>query len=162
MPAADREARYRALGAERPSEEPSAQARDLLGGKGLPYRRSGDLLFLHALPTEGGRPLLTGKVGGEVTLEEGHRAARRAAINALATAREALGSLDVIDKIVQLTGFIASAPGFTDQPRVLNGATDLFVEVLGSDGEHNRAAIGCVSLPGDVPVELVVTIQVRS
>lgn len=158
----DNEARYLALGTEVPQGELSTEDSVRLGGTGLPYRQSDDLLFVQALPTEAGRPIFKGKLGGEVTLEQGNRAARKSAINALAIARTALGSLDRIDYIAQLTGFIASVPGFTDQPKVLNGATELFVEVLGSDGEHNRAAIGCVSLPGDSPVQVVVTIKLRS
>lgn len=160
----DKDAKYLALGPELPKGRRFSFYEDLetLGGKGLPFREAGDLLFVQALPTEDGRPAFTGKVGGELTLEQGNRAARRAAINALATVREALGSLERIDYIAQLTGFIASTAGFTDQPKVLNGATELFVSILGPQGEHTRAAIGCVCLPGDVPVQLVLTVKRKS
>ncbi len=104
---------------------------------------------------------MTGRVGVELAVEQGYLAARKAAIYALAMARDAVGSLDQIDHVVQMTGFIASAPGFTDQPRVLNGATEVLVEILGEDGQHTRGAIGCVSLPGDAPVQLLLVLKVR-
>lgn len=159
----DKDSVYLALGSELPRGKRLPFYEDVEGmeGKGLPFRQSGDLLFVQSLPTEGGRPIFKGKVGAELTLEEGKKAARKAAINALATVREALGSLNKIDYVVQLNGFIASAPGFIDQPKVLNGATELFMEVLGKDGEHTRAAIGCVCLPGDAPVQLLVKFKTK-
>lgn len=158
----DKESRFMALGAELPATPPSAVYEDLDGfaGRGLPYRQSGELLIVHALPTANGRLTARGRVGVELSVEEGYRAARQAGINVLATARVALGSLNRVDQVLQLTGFIATPPGFTEQPRVLNGATDVLVEVLGEDGGHTRGAIGCMSLPGDAPVQLVVMLRV--
>jgi hypothetical protein len=158
----DKDSRFMALGPELPAAPPSAVYEDLDGfaGRGLPFRQSGELLIVHALPTEGGRLTARGRVGVELSVEEGYRAARRAAINVLATARGALGSLNRIDQVLQLTGFIASPPGFTEQPRVLNGATDVLVEVLGEDGGHTRGAIGCMSLPGGAPVQLLAMLRV--
>ena len=158
----DNETRFLALGPELPAAPPSLLYEDLDGfeGRGLPYRRSGELLIVHALPTDRGRLTAQGRVGSELSVEEGYRAARRAAINLLATVRGALGSLNRVEEVLQLTGFIASPPGFTEQPRVLNGATDALVEVLGEAGGHTRGAIGCVSLPGNAPVQLVAMLKI--
>jgi hypothetical protein len=158
----DKESRFMALGEELPATPAPAVYEDLDGfaGRGLPFRQSGELLIVHALPTAGGRLTARGRVGVELSVDEGYRAARRAAINLLATTRSALGSLNRVAQVLQLTGFIASPPGFTEQPRVLNGATDLLVEVLGEDGGHTRGAIGCVSLPGDAPVQIVAMLRV--
>jgi enamine deaminase RidA (YjgF/YER057c/UK114 family) len=158
----DKDSRFMALGPELPSAPLSAVYEDLDGfaGRGLPFQRSGELLIVHALPTVGGRLTARGRVGVELSVEDGYRAARQAGINVLATARAALGSLNRIDQVLQLTGFIATPPGFTDQPRVLNGATDVLVEVLGEDGGHTRGAIGCMSLPGDAPVQLLAMLRV--
>lgn len=159
----DKDSRFMALGPELPPAPPSAVYEDLDGfaGRGLPFRRSGELLIVHALPTVGGRLTARGRVGVELSVEDGYRAARQAGINVLAIARAALGSLNQVDQVLQLTGFIATPPGFTEQPRVLNGATDVLVEVLGEDGGHTRGAIGCMSLPGAAPVQLVAMLRVR-
>jgi hypothetical protein len=158
----DKDDRFAALGPELPPPPPPAVYEDLDGfeGRGLPFRQSGELLIVHALPTAGGRLTARGRVGAELSVEEGYRAARQAGINVQATARSALGSLNRVEQVLQLTGFIASPPGFTDQPRVLNGATDVLVEVLGEDGGHTRGAIGCTSLPGGAPVQLLAMLRV--
>ena len=101
-----------------------------------------------------------GKLGAEVSVEEGHAAARRCALQALAALEEALGDLDRIERIVQVVVYVASADGFTDQPKVANGASDLLIEVLGEAGRHARAAIGVAGLPLGGPVEVAVTAQV--
>jgi enamine deaminase RidA (YjgF/YER057c/UK114 family) len=102
-----------------------------------------------------------GKLGGAVSVEDGQAAARRCALQALAALKEALGDLDRIERIVQVTVFVASAEGFTEQPKVANGASDLLVEVFGDAGRHARAAVGVAELPLGGPVEVAVTAQVR-
>jgi enamine deaminase RidA (YjgF/YER057c/UK114 family) len=101
-----------------------------------------------------GVPMYPGKVGDAVSVEQGAEAARRCALQALAALRAALGSLDLVTGIAQLSVFVASAPGFTDQPKVANGASDLLVEIFGEAGKHSRAAVGVSELPLGVPVEL--------
>jgi enamine deaminase RidA (YjgF/YER057c/UK114 family) len=121
----------------------------------VPVVVSGDLAFVSGqTPSSEGKPLFTGHVGAEVTVEEAQRAAARCALQALSALREALGDLDRIRRIVSVSVFVASAPGFTEQPRAANGASDLLVEVLGEPGRHSRAAIGVSELPLGVPVEV--------
>jgi enamine deaminase RidA (YjgF/YER057c/UK114 family) len=121
----------------------------------VPVRIAGELAYVSGqVPLEQGRPTTTGRLGAELAIEQGQAAARRCALQALAALREALGSLDRIRGIVRLDVFVASAPGFTDQPKVANGASDLLVEVLGEDGRHARAAVGVAELPLGVPVEV--------
>jgi enamine deaminase RidA (YjgF/YER057c/UK114 family) len=112
-------------------------------------------------PIVGGRPLITGKLGGEVTMEQGYEAARLTAINLLALAREALGDLERIERVVKLQGFVASAPGFHQQPAVMDGASHLLEQVLEQRGRHARAAIGVNELPFDLPVEIDLIIKVK-
>jgi enamine deaminase RidA (YjgF/YER057c/UK114 family) len=97
-----------------------------------------------------------GKVGDAVSVEQGAEAARRCALQALSALRASLGSLDLVTGIAQLSVFVASAPGFAEQPKVANGASDLFVEIFGEAGKHARAAVGVSELPLGVPVELTV------
>jgi enamine deaminase RidA (YjgF/YER057c/UK114 family) len=120
----------------------------------VPVRVSGNLAFVSGMvPLEEGRPIVTGRVGEDVSIEEGAKAARRCALQALAALDEAVG-LDRVQGIVKVTAFVASADGFTDQPKVANGASDLFVEVFGESGKHARAAVSSPSLPLGVPVEI--------
>ena len=120
----------------------------------VPVRVSGSLAFVSGMvPLEEGRPIVTGRVGEDVSVEEGAQAARRCALQALAALEEAVG-LDRVRGIVKVTAFVASAEGFTDQPKVANGASDLFVEVFGEAGKHARAAVSSPSLPLGVPVEI--------
>ncbi|MFA5891868.1 MAG: RidA family protein [Actinomycetota bacterium] len=102
-----------------------------------------------------------GSVGAEVTQEEAVEEARYCGINILAQLRAALGSLDNVARVVKLTVFVASAPGFRMQPLVANGASDLMVEVFGDAGRHARAAVGVAELPLGVPVEVDAVVQVR-
>jgi enamine deaminase RidA (YjgF/YER057c/UK114 family) len=121
----------------------------------VPVRVSGELAFVSGqVPIVDGEVLHPGHVGREVTLEQAREAARRCALQALAALKGALGSLDRVRGIVQVSVFVASAPGFTDQPKVANGASDLFVELMGDQGKHARAAIGVTELPLGVPVEV--------
>lgn len=122
---------------------------------------AGGLAFVAGqVPLVEGGILHPGRVGAEVTVEQATEAARRSALQSLAALREALGSLDRVARIVQVTVFVASAPGFTDQPTVANGASDLLVEVFGEAGRHARAAVGVSDLPLGSPVEVAVVAQV--
>lgn len=123
----------------------------------VPVRVVGRLAYVSGqVPLVDGVPLHPGKVGDAVTVEEGAEAARRCVLQALSALRAALGSLDLVTGIAQLSVFVASATGFTDQPKVANGASDLLVEVFGEAGKHSRIAIGVAELPLGVPVELAV------
>lgn len=127
-------------------------------------KRVGNLLFVagHG-PTQGpGGTRLVGKVGGELTLEEGYRAARLVGLNLLATLKAELGSLDRVKQIVKLLGMVNCAPGFDQTPRVINGCSDLFVEVFGKEaGQHARAAVGMAELPQSIPVEIEMIVEVE-
>jgi enamine deaminase RidA (YjgF/YER057c/UK114 family) len=112
------------------------------------------------VPRDGDR-LLTGRCPDEVSIEEATNRARICAVLLLAQIEEAVG-LDNVEEMVQLTGFVLSADGFGDQPKVLNGASDLFFEVLGAPGKHTRAALGTNALPSSVTVELVAVAVVRT
>jgi enamine deaminase RidA (YjgF/YER057c/UK114 family) len=103
-----------------------------------------------------------GQLGREVTVEQGQAAARFTALNCLATIRAALGSLDRVRRIVRLTGYVNSAPGFNQQAVVLNGASDLLGAVFGESGVHVRTAVGAAELPGDATVELELTVEVEA
>ncbi|CAA7618836.1 RidA family protein [Magnetospirillum sp. SS-4] len=122
----------------------------------IPFVITGNLVFVSGqLPLENGAMAVTGKLGETVTLEDGVRAARLSAINLLAQARQAAGGdLDRIRRLVRMTAFVACVPSFTDQPKVVNGASDLMVQVLGEAGRHARVAVGVPSLPLDAAVEI--------
>lgn len=127
----------------------------------VPVVRAGDLLFLSGvLPSRDGQLILTGKLGQGITIEQGMEAAKVAALNALAIVRSEVGSLDKVKRIVKMVGHIASAPGFTDQPQVLNGASDLLVQIFGEAGKHARVAVGAAELPRQAPVEIELIVQV--
>jgi enamine deaminase RidA (YjgF/YER057c/UK114 family) len=124
-------------------------------GSYVPCVSAGSLLFLSGiLPLRGGKLAHTGKVGETVTLTEAQEDARQVVINALAVLRAHLGSIEKISRCVKLNGYVASAPDFTDQPKVLNAASDLLFEILGEAGRHARAAVGVSVLPLNAPVEI--------
>ena len=126
----------------------------------VPSVRVGDLLFISGVvPSRDGRIAFQGKVGGSLSKEEGYEAAKVSLLNALANIRQAAGSLDRVQRIVKMTGYVASHEGFREQPYVINGASDLLVEIFGEAGRHARAAVGVAELPMGVPVELELTIQ---
>ncbi len=126
----------------------------------VPCVRAGDLLFISGvIPVREGRVAFRGKVGRDVSGAEGYEAARVALLNALATLRHAAGSLDRVQRIVKLTGYVASHEGFVEQPSVINGASDLLVEIFGEAGRHARVAVGVAELPMGVPVELELIVQ---
>ncbi|GEB23868.1 hypothetical protein BAU01nite_26010 [Brevibacterium aurantiacum] len=109
---------------------------------------------------QNGQPIHTGKVGAEVSLEDAQAAARQCTLNALAAIRAITGELSAIKGIVKVTGFVASAPDFTAQPQVINGASELLGEVFGDVGVHARSAVGVAVLPLDVPVEIEMIVEV--
>ena len=123
--------------------------------------RTGNLIFVSGqLPMRDGKLVATGKVGAEVALDEAQACARQAALNALAVAAAEAGGLASITRIVRLTGHVASAPGFTDQAKVMNAASDLVAEIFGEPGRHSRAALGAAELPLGAPVELEMIVEV--
>lgn len=126
-----------------------------------PWREGGGLVFTAGqLPRLGGELSATGKLGAEITTEEGVELARAAAINILAVARDAFGDLDRV-RVVKLTVFVASAPDFTEQHLVANGASEFLGDVLGEDGQHARSAVGVSALPLDSPVEVEAVLEAR-
>lgn len=128
----------------------------------VPVHVAGELAFVAGqVPLQDGRPMLVGRVGAEVSAEDAQGAARRCALQALAALREALGSLDRVEAIVKLDVFVGSAEGFTEQPRVANGASDVLVDIFGEAGRHARAAVGVAALPLGVPVEVAVLARIR-
>jgi len=127
-----------------------------------PYAMSGGLLFVAGqLPKDDSGLQFAGKLGGGVSIEDGQRAARLCALNILAQAKAALGDLDRIALCLRLNGFVNSTPDFTDQPTVINGASDLIGEVLGEAGVHSRIAVSCASLPMGAAVEIDAVFAVR-
>ena len=130
-------------------------------GAYVPAVISGNLIFISGqLPLIKGELAFKGKVGSDVSIELGMEAARRASINVIAVLKSELGDLSRVARIVKLTGYVASAPGFNKQASVLNGASDLFYEVFGDRGLHARVAVGVSELPLDAPVEIAVIAQV--
>lgn len=128
----------------------------------VPVVRAGDLLFLSGvLPSRDGQLIMTGKLGQGLSIEQGMEASKVAALNALAIIQGEAGSLDKVKRIVKMVGHIASAPGFTDQPQVLNGASDLLVAVFGEAGKHARVAVGAAELPRQAPVEIELIVEVQ-
>jgi enamine deaminase RidA (YjgF/YER057c/UK114 family) len=123
--------------------------------------QTGKLLFLSG-NTPGGQWPLKGKVGKDLTVEQGYQSARQAGIIMLGKVRGALGSLDRVKRIVKVLGMVNSAEGFSDQPKVVNGFSDLMVQVFGEAiGKHARSAVGMAGLPGDAPVEVEMIVEVE-
>ena len=129
----------------------------------VPGVRTGNLVYLSGLGpasrADGTTP--SGKVGRDLTTEEGYEAARLTGINILARMKGELGDLDRVRRVVKLLGMVNSAPDFNQQPAVVNGCSDLLVEVFGERGRHARSAVGMASLPNDIPVEIEVIIEVE-
>jgi enamine deaminase RidA (YjgF/YER057c/UK114 family) len=124
-------------------------------GAYVPAVRSGSFVYTAGqLPLVDGKLPGTGKLGESVSTVEGATYARTAALNALAAAASVAGGLEAITRIVKMTCFVASAPGFTDHPEVANGASELLIDVLGEAGRHARSAVGLAVLPRDAPVEV--------
>ena len=126
----------------------------------IPVKVVGDLAWVAAqIPMHDGEVTVAGKVGGEVTIDDANAGARRCALQALAALQAAIGTLDRVKGIVKLDVFVASATGFTDHPKVANGASDLLVEVFGDEGRHARAAVGVPELPLGAAVEVALLVQ---
>ena len=126
--------------------------------------RSGNLLYLagHG-PLREGKATTRGKLGRDLTVEQGYQVAREVGLNLLATTRAALGSLDRVKRVVKVLGMVASAEGFGDQPKVINGFSDLMVEVFGDAiGKHARSAVGMAELPMGIPVEIEMILEVKA
>ncbi|KAK1180334.1 RidA family protein [Streptomyces sp. NBS 14/10] len=127
----------------------------------VPSVRSGSYVYTSGqLPMVDGKLGVTGKVGAEVTPEEAKELARICALNALAAVKSAVGDLDKVVRVVKVVGFVASAPDFTGQPGVVNGASELLGEALGEAGVHARSAVGVAVLPLDAPVEVEIQVEV--
>mgnify|MGYP002621532894 CR=1 FL=1 len=151
------EERIQALGIRLP-------AIDLKGKAIVPIRQHGNLLYTSGHGPESevdGRPLWTGKLGKDLTVEEGYQAARECGIILLAHLKHYLGDLERVDAIVKVFGLIASADDFYQQPQVLNGFSDLMVEVFGERGKHARSAMGTNVLPKNIPVEVEMIVRIR-
>ena len=129
----------------------------------VPFVRTGNLLYLAGLgPTDrpdGTSP--TGRLGQDLTIEEGYEAARLTGINLLARLRGAVGDLDRVKQIVKLLSMVNSTPEFREQPAVANGCSDLLVEVFGDRGRHARSAVGMASLPNNIPVEIEMIVEIE-
>ena len=127
----------------------------------IPCVRTGNLVYVSGqVPTVDGRPTHLGHLGGEVGLDDGRAAARTCAVNVIAALKAELGQLSQVRRIVKVTGFVASTPGFTDHPKVINAASELFGEAFGDAGRHARAAVGVAALPLGVPVEVEAIVEV--
>ena len=146
--AGDIEARLKALDLNLP------EAKSAIGSY-VPFVHMQDQLLISGqLPLDGGKVAVAGTLGGDVALEQGQDAAKLCALNILAQAKAALGDLDRIVQLLRLNGFVNAAPGFADHPKVINGASDLMVKILGDKGLHTRIAVGCSSLPLNAAVEI--------
>jgi len=143
------EAKLRHLGITLP--EPKAPMANY-----VPFVRSGALLTVSGQVCFGadGKLVAKGQLGGGVSIEDGQKAARACAINLLAQVKAAIGDLDKVSRVIRLGGFINSAPGFTEGPKVMNGASDLMVEAFGDKGRHARSTVGVAALPADAAVEV--------
>ena len=122
----------------------------------VPFVRTGNLLSVSGqiCYDANGKLVARGRLGESVSMEDGQKAARACALNILAQVNAAVGDLDKVVRVVRLGGFINSAPGFTDGPKVMNGASDLMVEVFGDKGRHSRSTVGVAALPADAAVEV--------
>jgi enamine deaminase RidA (YjgF/YER057c/UK114 family) len=123
----------------------------------------GNLLFLsgHGPIRQEGKPLTAGKVGRDLSTEDAYKVAREVGINLLGSARTLLGSLDRVKRVVKVLGMVNSAEGFGDQPKVINGFSDLMVEVFGENGRHARSAVGMAGLPAGIPVEIEMILELH-
>jgi len=142
------EARLKALDIVLPDAKPAL-------GSYVPFLHLNGLLFISGqLPLVEGKVAVAGQLGEDVDLSQGQEAARLCALNILAQAKSALGDFDGLVQLLRLNGFVNAAPGFDDHPKVINGASDFLVEVLGGKGIHTRIAVGCASLPLNAAVEI--------
>ena len=126
----------------------------------VPYVRSGSLLTVSGQISLGHNGLMAGKLGGGVSIKEGQKAARQCGLNVIAQIKAAIGNLDGVIRIVRLGGFINCTPDFLDGPKVMNGASDLMVEVFGEKGRHARSTIGVAALPANAAVEVEALVEI--
>lgn len=149
------EARLRALGVRLPKVPvPVAEY--------VPAKKVGQMIYCSGQgPVQDGKPVYVGRVGAEVSLEEAYKAAQLCILNCLAAIKAIIGSLDAIEEVVQVRGFVNSAPDFHDQPKVIDGASELLVKLFGDCGRHARAALGTSVLPMNIPVEVEMVARVR-
>lgn len=149
------EEKLKELGLELPSPPQAVAAY-------VPAVRVGNLLFTSGTAAKiGGVRRYVGKVGREVTLEEGYLSARDAMLNNLSIVKSQIGSLDKVERIIKVTGFVNSAPGFDQQPQVVNGASELLEKLFGERGKHARSAVGVAELPFGISVETEMIVQVQ-
>ena len=128
----------------------------------IPVKILGNLVFCSGQgPIKDGKFIYVGRVGEEVSLEEGYESAKVCAINCLAAIKSVIGSLDKIEEIVNLRGFVNSSLDFYRQPEVINGASELIVKIFGEKGKHTRCALGTSVLPGNIPVELEMIVSIK-
>lgn len=128
----------------------------------VPYRLAGNLLYISGQgPRDANGNSLTGKLGADIDVEEGYRRARLVGLSLLTTMREALKSLDRVDFVVKLLGMVNAVPTFNESPKVINGCSDLFVDVFGEAGRHARSAVGHVTLPNQISVEIEAIVAVK-
>jgi enamine deaminase RidA (YjgF/YER057c/UK114 family) len=132
-------------------------------GAYLPAQLTGNLLYLSGTTCylENGQLLFTGRVGKELTVDQGYQAARQTMLNLLSVMKNELGDLDRVERIIKLNGYVNSAPDFDRQPAVINGASDLLEAIFGECGKHARTSIGVSDLPGHIPVEIEMVVQIR-
>ncbi|QRG05201.1 RidA family protein [Xanthobacter dioxanivorans] len=127
----------------------------------VPVVRTGNLLFVSGqVSVDGAGKIMTGKLGAGVDIDTGRQAARLCAINILAQVKAVVGDLDKVVRVVKLVAFVNSTPDFVDQAKVVNGCSDLFVEILGDKGRHARSAVGIAALPFDAAVEVDAIVEV--
>ena len=131
------------------------------GGNYLPIKQAGSIVYLAGVISTSADGVITGTAGGTRTVEDGYAAARACALTQLAVLRRELGSLDRIAEVLTVNGYVNTVPGFPDSPAIINGASDLLVEVLGDAGRHVRAAIGVSGLPRNALVELQMTVRLK-
>lgn len=148
------EARLKALGLTLPAlPVPAANY--------VPYRLAGNMLYLSGQgPRRPDGSFVIGKLGREISVEQGYEAARLTGLELLAAAKAALGSLDRVEAVIKVLGMVNAVPDFGEQPKVINGCSDLFVEVFGENGRHARSAVGFGSLPNGIAVEIEAIFQV--
>jgi enamine deaminase RidA (YjgF/YER057c/UK114 family) len=128
----------------------------------VPAVRTGNLIFLSGHgPFKEDSSLITGKVGSDLTTDQGYAAARRIAIGLLGSLKAEIGDLDKVKRVVKLLGLVNCTPDFADQPKVINGASDFFVDVFGEKGKHARSAVGTNALPFNIAVEIEMIVEVE-
>jgi len=132
-----------------------------VGGNYLPAKTVGHVVYLAGVISMNSEGLITGTVGVDRTIEEGYAAARACALTQLAVLHRHVGSLDLVKGIVSVNGYVNAVAGFQDSPKVINGASDLFVEIFGDAGRHVRAAIGVSALPRHALVEVQMTVELE-